>query len=141
MNSHFKAAPAAQDILRTWLPFKASLGVTSARTAADYAAICATIEALLDTIGDDETHPLAEVLDFLGHQAKIYEDAHVAIPEGEPREVLRFLIQQHGLRQRDLPDCAPQSRISEILRGKRAVSVDIAKKLARRFSVNAGVFL
>jgi len=34
------------------------------------------------------------------------------------------------LKQEDLADCAPQSRISDILNGKRPVSKAIAKKLA-----------
>ncbi|HRD68257.1 MAG TPA: hypothetical protein PKY50_19165 [Candidatus Competibacter sp.] len=52
---------------------------------------------------------------------KSYEDAHCAIPEAEPRAVLRFLMEQHGLKQSDLADCAPQSRISEILSGQQSL--------------------
>ncbi|WP_295390491.1 helix-turn-helix domain-containing protein, partial [uncultured Thiodictyon sp.] len=63
------------------------------------------------------------------------------IPEAPPREVLRFLMEQHDLKQEDLADCAPQSRISDILNGKRPISKDIAKKLARRFNVHADLFL
>jgi HTH-type transcriptional regulator/antitoxin HigA len=62
---------------------------------------------LLDEIGDDERHPLAEVLDYLADQVAAYEDEHHPIPEAEPREVLRFLMNQHELRQEDLADCAP----------------------------------
>jgi len=36
-------------------------------------------------------------------------------------------MDQHGLKQEDLADCAPQSRISDILNGKRPVSKAIAK--------------
>jgi HTH-type transcriptional regulator/antitoxin HigA len=52
-----------------------------------------------------------------------------------------FLMDQHGLKQEDLADCAPQSRISDILNGRRSVSKEIAKKFARRFSVGADLFL
>jgi HTH-type transcriptional regulator/antitoxin HigA len=55
--------------------------------------------------------------------------------------VLRFLMEQHGLRQEDLGDCAPQSRISEILAGKRSISKENAKRLGRRFNVRADIFL
>ncbi len=130
-----------QVILRAWMPFKEAVGVTRIRSEADYAQTCATVEALLDEIGDDENHPLAEVLDFLSDQIKAYEDEQFPIPDAEPREVLRFLMDQHGLKQEDLADCAPQSRISEILNGKRSISKDIAKKLAKRFNVSASLFL
>jgi len=46
-----------------------------------------------------------------------------------------------GLKQEDLADIAPQGRISEILSGKRAISKEIAKRLARRFGVHADEFL
>jgi HTH-type transcriptional regulator/antitoxin HigA len=50
-------------------------------------------------------------------------------------------MQQHELKQEDLVDCAPQSRISDILNGRRAISKDLAKKLARRFNVAADLFI
>lgn len=71
-----------------------------------------------------------------------YEDEHYPIPKVEPKEVLRFLIeQQHGLKQEDLADCAPQGRISDILSGHRGISKDAAKKLVRCFNVSADLFL
>ena len=141
MGIALKAVPEPQAILRAWLPFKQLVGVTSVRTKKDYAQARATIDALLDEVGDNESHPLAEVLDYLADQVKTYEDEHFHIPEAEPKEVLRFLMEQHGLRQEDLADCAPQSRISDILSGKRSISKEIAKKLAHRFHVRADVFL
>ena len=133
--------PQPQAILRAWMPFKKLVGVTRIRSEDDYRHVCAMVEALLEEIGDDESHPLADVLDFLSDQIKAYEDEHYPIPDAEPREVLRFLMDQHGLKQEDLADCAPQSRISDILNGKRPVSRAIAKKLAGRFNVSAGLFI
>lgn len=130
-----------QAILQAWTPFKNLLGVTSIHTEKDYARARTTIDVLLDEIGDNENHPLAEVLDYLAGQVRIYEDAHVSIPETEPREVLRFLMEQHGLRQEDLSDCAPQSRISDFLGGKRAISKEAAHRFAKRFHVRADLFL
>lgn len=130
-----------QAILRAWTPFKALLGVTSVRCESDYAQAQAIIDALLDEVGDNETHPLADVLDYLADRVRAYEEEHCPIPEVESREVLRFLMDQHGLKQEDLADCAPQSRISDILNGKRAISKEIAKRLARRFNVRADLFL
>lgn len=136
-----KAVPEPQAILDAWMPFKAVVGVTSVHTDDDYAQARATIDALIDEIGDDENHPLGDVLDYLADQVRAYEDEHFAIPVAEPREVLRFLMDQHGLKQEDLADCAPQGRISDILTGKRGISKDLAKKLARRFRVHADLFL
>ena len=141
MRRVLKAVPEPQAILRAWMPFKKLLGVTSVRTEEDYAQARATIDALLDEVGDNESHPLADVLDYLADQVKAYEDENVQIPEAKPSEVLRFLMEQHGLKQEDLGDCAPQSRISDILSDKRSISKEIAKRLAHRFHVRADVFL
>jgi HTH-type transcriptional regulator/antitoxin HigA len=50
-------------------------------------------------------------------------------------------MEQQGLRQEDLVECAPQGRISDILNGRRGISKEIAKCLGRRFRVHADVFL
>ena len=141
MGYAVKAVPEPQAILQAWLPFKQLIGVTSVHTEGDYAQARATIDTLLDEVGDNESHPLADVLDYLSDQVKAYEDENFLIPKAEPREVLRFLMDQHGLNQEDLSDCAPQSRISDILRGKRSISKEIAKRLAQRFHVRADLFL
>jgi HTH-type transcriptional regulator/antitoxin HigA len=77
----------------------------------------------------------------LADQVKAYEDENYVIPEAEPNEVLKFLMEQRGLKQDDLGDIAPQGRISDILTGKRSISKEIAKKLATHFHVRADVFL
>lgn len=133
--------PEPQAILQAWMPFKQTIGVTSVHNEEEYAQATATINVLLEEIGDNDSHPLADVLDYLSDQVKAYEDDHYMIPKAEPHEALRFLMDQQGLRQEDLGDCAPQSRISEILGGKRAISKEMAKRFARRFHVHADLFL
>ena len=128
-------------LLAAWTPFRDALGFSAIKTARDYKRATAVIQQLLDEVGENEKHPLAEVLDYLANQVAVYEAEHVSIPEASPREVLHFLMEQHGLTQTDLADCAPQSRISEILSGKREISKEIAKALANRFAVNVGVFI
>jgi HTH-type transcriptional regulator/antitoxin HigA len=55
--------------------------------------------------------------------------------------MLAFFMDQHGLRAVDLADCAPANRLSEFLSGKRAITKDAAKAFAKRFHVNAALFL
>jgi HTH-type transcriptional regulator / antitoxin HigA len=128
-------------LLKMWTPFRDALGFSTIRTPRDYKRASAVMNQLLDEVGEDEKHPLAEVLDYLSNQVEAYEADHVKIPDAPPRDVLRFLMEQHGLTQSDLADCAPQSRISEILNGRREISKDLAKALAKRFEVSVGVFV
>jgi HTH-type transcriptional regulator / antitoxin HigA len=128
-------------LLETWKPFKKALGFSSIRTAKDYKRASSVMNQLLDEVGENENHPLADVLDYLANQISGYEADHATIPDAPPSEVLRFLMQQHGLSQSDLADCAPQSRISEVLNGRREISKELAKTLAKRFELNVGVFI
>lgn len=141
MANAVKTVAEPQAILRAWIPFKQLIGVTVVHTEAEYAQARATIAMLLDEVGDDESHALTEVLDYLADQVKSYEDENFQIPPAAPNEVLRFLMEQHALKQEDLVDCATQGRISDILNGKRAISKAIAKRLAHRFRVRADLFL
>ena len=141
MRTANTATSKTQAILQAWMPFKQAIGVTSVHTEEDYVQATTTINLLLDEIGDDEGHPLADVLDFLADQVKAYEDERCSIPKANPRDVLRFLMDQHSLQQEDLSDCAPQSRISEILAGKRSISKENAKRFAQRFNVHRDLFL
>lgn len=57
-------------------------------------------------------------------------------------EVLRFLMEQHGLRQRDLaPEIGSESLVSLILAGKRNLTIGHIHALAERFHVPASVFV
>jgi HTH-type transcriptional regulator / antitoxin HigA len=128
-------------LLKTWKPFRDALGFSVVHSAKDYKRASAVMNQLLDEIGEDEDHPLAEILDYLSNLVATHEAEHVNIPDAPPKDVLRFLMEQHGLIQGDLVDCAPQSRISEILNGRREISKDMAKALAAKFRVNVGVFI
>jgi HTH-type transcriptional regulator/antitoxin HigA len=133
--------PDIKEISQAWTSFRKLVGVTSVRTENDYKRARAIIDALLDIVGDDGEHPLADMLDYFADQVEKYEDEHFPIPSASPREILSFLMEQHGLKQEDLSDCAPQSRISDILAGRRSISKQVAKRLATRFHVHADLFL
>jgi len=48
---------------------------------------------------EDPAHPLSRLLDWITPAIRAYEVEHVPMPDVEPREVLRFLMAQHGLSQ------------------------------------------
>ena len=129
------------NLLKTWKPFRDVLGFSAIRTKKDYTRATAVMEQLLDDVGEDENHPLADVLDYLSNQVATYESEHIDIPDAAPRDVLRFLMEQHSLTQSDLTDCAPQGRISDILNGRREISKALAKALAKRFGVGVEVLV
>lgn len=56
-------------------------------------------------------------------------------------EALRFLMEQHDLRQSDLPEIGNQAKMSEVLSGKREINARQARALANRFGVEVGMFI
>ncbi len=100
------------------------------------------VDRLLDVVGDSEDHQLSGLLDVLGTLIERYEETNVSLPKSSPKDVLRFLMEQHGLRQADLrSELGSQGVASEVLSGKRPINARQAKALAERFRVSAAVFL
>ena len=134
--------PAA--IAPAWHAFQSVLPVKigTIRNDADYERVVAFMNSLLDVVGDDEAHELADLLDLVGQLVEDYEGTRHVIPDAAPHEVLRFLLDQHSLKQSDLAsEIGGQSVVSDILSGKRAINARQAKALAARFGVSAAAFL
>jgi len=107
-----------------------------------YRAMVDLMNRLLDKVGDRETHPLMGLLDIVSAFVHDYEEHNVEIPDADPAAVLRFLMEQHGLRQTDLAqDFGSQSNVSEVLSGKREINARQARALAKRFGVSAATFI
>jgi len=106
-----------------------------------YAAAVDRLNQLLDAGGADPHNELAGLVDALGQMIQAYEQRRHALPDGHPRDVLRYLMEDRGLSQTDLADVASQGTISDILAGRRGISKALAKKLAGRFGVSVAVFV
>lgn len=111
------------------------------RNEREYGAAVERINELLDEIGTDESHPLYSLLDTLGTLIQAYEEELFSIPEAKGADVLRFLMDEHGLTQSDLPEVGSQGVVSEILNGKRELNVRQIRALSERFSVSPAVFV
>jgi len=101
------------------------------------------MDQLLKEVGDDEDHPLADLLDVVGVLVDQYENENMTgVEPADPRDVLRFLMEQHGLTQSGLrKEIGTQGVVSEVLSGSRKLNARQAKALAKRFGVSPLVFL
>ncbi|MES2820116.1 MAG: helix-turn-helix domain-containing protein [Pseudomonadota bacterium] len=106
----------------------------------EYDARVSALDEQLGLVGEDEDHPLASLAVHLADLIEAYDQARRPIPAVGGVEVLRYLIQAHGLSQADLPEVGAQSVLSEILAGKRQLNVRQIRALATRFGVSAEVF-
>ena len=97
---------------------------------------------LLDEIGDQEAHPLMGLLDIVTGFVDDYEERNEKLPDADPAATLRFLMEQHALRQVDLAALfGSQSNVSEVLSGKRKINARQARELAKRFGVTPAAFI
>ena len=87
--------------------------------------------------GSNEMEPL---LDYVLNCIEKYEEEHYPVKESSPVEMIKFLMDQHGHKQKDLTDIAPKSAISEILSGKRALNINHIEKLSKKYNTNPSVF-
>jgi len=81
---------------------------------------------------------LAELLTLL---VEDFEEKHYKLPKGKPLDVVRFLMEQHDLRQKDLADVfGTPSIVSEVLNGKRELNKEQIARLSARFHVSPELF-
>lgn len=87
------------------------------------------------------TRAQVEAIELLTVLIERYEETNYALPKASPADVLRFLLSQHGLRQRDLADdLGGESVVSEVLSGKRRLNAAHIEQLSKRFHVSPAVF-
>lgn len=137
---------ALKRIARHFEDFRTAAGFAAIHDETDYERALALVEAIMDaTRGsadrEDAAHPLSALLDFLVPAIRDYEAAYHAVPDAAPHEVLRFLMEQHGLTQSQLPEVGNQSVVSQVLAGKRALNARQIARLCARFGVGADAFL
>ena len=113
----------------------------SIRNENEYDVAVERLNALIDEIGDGEQHPLYELLDTLGAVIHTYEEKHHPMPECSGVEMLQFLMEEHQLEPSDLPEIGSPETVSEILSGKRELTVRHLQTLAARFHVSPTVFV
>ncbi|MBI5613095.1 MAG: transcriptional regulator [Gammaproteobacteria bacterium] len=130
-----------KEVAQEYRRLRAVVPLGTLRTKKDYVRATDMLDAILDEIGEDEKHPLAELADALGVFVEKYEAEHVRVPEAKPVAVLKFLMREHGLRQADLPEIGSQGVVSEVLADRRELNARQIKRLAKRFGVSPAVFV
>ena len=113
----------------------------SLRNEQEYDRAVEGLNRLLDEVGTNEQHPLSTLLDTLGTLLHAYEEEHHPIPTCSGVDVLRFLMDEHGLTQSDVPEIGLQGVVSDVLRGKRKLNIRQMRALAKRFQVSPSVFI
>ena len=84
----------------------------------------------------------SDELDLLMVLVKDYDDKHYQLPELDALEVIKYKMQEMGMKAKDLePIIGSKGHVSAILSGKREITLKMAQKLKNYFSIPAEVFL
>jgi len=127
--------------LRDYHRLRGSVPVGPLHNRRDYQRALKILDAVLDAIGDAEQHPLADLAETISVFVERYEQENMPLPKTRPVDVLRFLMDQHELRQADLKEIGSQGVVSEILAGRRNLNARQVRRLAERFGVSPAVLL
>lgn len=109
------------------------------RTKPDYELTLREIERLW---GAKEGTAHGDRLDVLATLVEAYELKHFPIDAPDPIEAIRFRLEQQGLDRRALVGViGGRSRVYEVMKRKRALSLEMIRRLHERFGIPAEVLI
>jgi HTH-type transcriptional regulator / antitoxin HigA len=109
------------------------------RTAADHEAALAEVERLWES---EPGSPEGERLEVLSLLIEAYELEHFPIDPPEPIDAVLFRMEQLGLRRKDLePYLGSRARVSEILGGRRCLTLPMIRRLHEGLGIPAEVLI
>ncbi len=99
------------------------------KTAKDHAAALQRLEGLM-VADPSPVSPEGEELELLAFLIEDYEKRTIEVPPASPAEAIRFRMEQGDLKQQDLVAfIGSKSRVSEVLSGKRDLTLAMVRKL------------
>src|SRR5437764_156960 len=111
------------------------------RNSAELAELTALLESLAAN-ENRQSEAMERFIETLTALIMQYEDEIEPDPERSPAGVLKYLMEDRGLRQVDLvPILGSKSYVSQVLSGHRPIGKDTAHKLAEFFHVSPYSFI
>jgi len=109
------------------------------KTDVDHREALAEIERLMDAVPGTLAGDRLEVLTTL---VEHYESLHEPIEPPDPIEALIYYMESRGLERRDLePYLGSRARVAEVLNRKRALSIEMIRKLHTGLGISADVLI
>ncbi len=113
--------------------------IKAIRTEQDHQAALVRIDRLMDA---EPGTPEGEELDVLVDLVELYESKHTRMGYPGPLAAIEFRMEQAGLSARDLVPCiGSRSKVSEVLAGKRAITLPMARALHEHLGIPAEALL
>ena len=107
----------------------------------DYETLLTNIQDAIELVENRENSPLTGLIEAMANAAQKYEKNKLEALNGGPIVALKYLIKLHRIRQSELREIGSQGVVSELLNGKRALTLRHVKELAKKFDVSPNVFV
>jgi HTH-type transcriptional regulator/antitoxin HigA len=134
--------PMNLDAIRAaWTVLKQTADIGPIRDAGHYSRMVELADALVDSGQAEAGAALEDLFVVVTELIADFDRRHFVIPMLPPRELLHFLMEQHGLTQSDLPEVGNQSVVSQVLSGKRRLTARHVALLSKRFGIPADAFI
>jgi HTH-type transcriptional regulator/antitoxin HigA len=127
-------------ITSAWDNFRGIAHIGHITNERDYEEATRVADELVDAGAMDEKHPSHSLFMTISDLVYAYDQRHYPEPKVDGTQVLRFLMKQHDLKQNQLPEIGRQSVVSEILAGKRNLTVEHIRNLSDRFNISPAAF-
>jgi HTH-type transcriptional regulator/antitoxin HigA len=116
------------------------MGIYPIKDEAAHTRALRRIEALMDA--ESLTPEQGHELDALATLVEAYEEKNFAIREASPIAVIEFMMDQRGLSRKDLqPMIGSRARVSEVLSGKRPLTLAMIRALSNAWSISGDLLL
>ena len=111
------------------------MNIKPIKTKKDYEKALKRIEELW---GSKENTPEGDEFEILFTLVEAYEDKHYPIPPPHPIEAIKFRIEQGAINDKELTKLlGGRNRKSEILSGKRKLSLNMIRTLHKKLKIPA----
>lgn len=105
----------------------------------DYDTALSRIDQLMDAKSGTAEMDELELLTAL---VEMYEELHFPISPPDPIDAIKFRMEQIGLVQKDMvPYIGTKSKVSEVLNGKRPLTLSMMRSLNKNLGISAEVLL
>ena len=109
------------------------------KSEASYESALSEISHLMDAGADTTEGDRLEILAIL---VEAYETEHFPIEAPDPIEAIKFRMEQMGMTRRDLePLIGSRARVSEVLSGRRNLSLAMIRRLTAALKIPAEVLI
>ena len=99
------------------------------------------LRKLIHLNADKKDAQISYLIQCMALTIEDYEKQEFPLEKPTAIELLKYLMEEHGLNECDLPEIGDQNLVSDLLAGKQELNLTMIKSLALRFGVSAKTFL